>query len=506
MKRKLLSFFTAASLLLAALPYTAFAAAENRYFYNQLSSEAKDVYNYVSSNIASLRNSNVLHITKQISSQEEADSYGNTITKAIEAFLDDRSDVFWTGNSTIVSGSGYVGGDFTFDVTLRFGNSWASGARSIVNDENYVSAMVGSIVSTAKNQGDTIYDQLLWAHDWLTENNLYNSAAANMPATGYAADSTPWEAVSALDKNLSPVCEGYSRAFKLICDRLGVPCVLVSGGNHMWNHVKMDDGKWYAVDVTYDDPLYSIGGVYINRLQSGGENHKNFLVGSSGFADHVPDTNWKYPALNSTDYDPSNAQPYYPGSETPTTPAQPVNPAPGYEYPLFSDVPAGSWYYDYLYDLVAGKVIAGFNDGTFKPNGNVTYAQALKMIMLASGYVEQAKTGTHWASGYQQAAIAYGLMDKAVNLDKNISRYDIAILAAKALDLPAVRPIASPFDDMSVNNPAAPYVMALYDNEIFTGIGTADGRLVFKGGDTIKRSEISAVIWRIYQYMEDYEG
>ncbi|MBQ4065396.1 MAG: hypothetical protein IJD10_04790 [Clostridia bacterium] len=57
------------------------------------------------------------------------------------------------------------------------------------------------------------------------------------------------------------VCEGYAEAFKMLCDVNGIPCIIVSGtahngtaeGAHMWNYVKMEDGNWYAVDVTWDD-------------------------------------------------------------------------------------------------------------------------------------------------------------------------------------------------------------------------------------------------------------
>lgn len=70
-------------------------------------------------------------------------------------------------------------------------------------------------------------------------------------------------------ENPSPVvCEGYAKAFKAMCDVYGVPCVIVTGlgntvpggegENHMWNYVKMDDGKWYLVDCTWDDQSYGI--------------------------------------------------------------------------------------------------------------------------------------------------------------------------------------------------------------------------------------------------------
>lgn len=57
------------------------------------------------------------------------------------------------------------------------------------------------------------------------------------------------------------VCEGISKAFKLLCDGAGIPCICVIGcagkapekkePDHMWNMVKLD-GLWYHVDVTYD--------------------------------------------------------------------------------------------------------------------------------------------------------------------------------------------------------------------------------------------------------------
>lgn len=59
-------------------------------------------------------------------------------------------------------------------------------------------------------------------------------------------------------------------------------------------------------------------------------------------------------------------------------------------------------------DLATAGVINGFEDGTFRPAGEVTYAQALKTIMLAAGYAEPAKTGAHWASGYLTTALADG--------------------------------------------------------------------------------------------------
>lgn len=59
------------------------------------------------------------------------------------------------------------------------------------------------------------------------------------------------------------VCEGYAKAYMVLCQRIGLPCVTIVGAantvgnippinNHMWNAVKLDD-EWFAVDATWDD-------------------------------------------------------------------------------------------------------------------------------------------------------------------------------------------------------------------------------------------------------------
>lgn len=58
-----------------------------------------------------------------------------------------------------------------------------------------------------------------------------------------------------------PVCEGFSKEFKVLCDNAGIPCELSTGigsnnagsDNHMWNIVQID-GQWYGMDATWNDP------------------------------------------------------------------------------------------------------------------------------------------------------------------------------------------------------------------------------------------------------------
>ena len=99
---------------------------------------------------------------------------------------------------------------------------------------------------------------------WLCENNDYNDAQTSKHkkesdpvAFAYLAAHSAYSGIIKGDEYL-PVCEGYSCAFKLLCDELGVPCICVSGSMtslsaHMWNYVQLENGQWYQVDVTTGD-------------------------------------------------------------------------------------------------------------------------------------------------------------------------------------------------------------------------------------------------------------
>ncbi len=87
------------------------------------------------------------------------------------------------------------------------------------------------------------------------------------------------------------LCEGYSKALKLVLDRIGVPCVTVQGVYkhteeqmelHMWNYVKIheiENEVWYAVDSTFDDPSV-FNGENMNDVNSGHESSEYLLVGA----------------------------------------------------------------------------------------------------------------------------------------------------------------------------------------------------------------------------------
>lgn len=96
-----------------------------------------------------------------------------------------------------------------------------------------------------------------------------------------------------LDK--TAVCDGYASAFQYFMSLLNIPCNFISGTSegvgHAWNQVCLN-GKWYLVDVTWDDPTWD---------NYGHTGHDYFLKSADDFENH----SWKV-----SDYETCNSQIY----------------------------------------------------------------------------------------------------------------------------------------------------------------------------------------------------
>lgn len=163
----------------------------------------------------------------------------------------------------------------------------------------------------------------------------------------------------------------------------------------------------------------------------------------------------------------------------------------------FGDINAATWCYKYVTELADSAVIDGYPDGNFKPDSTITYGAALKLIMLAAGYPEQAPTvaGSTF-SGYLAKAQADGLVTRSnVALNGPITRLQVAQLAAGALKLD-INNLSSvkPFTDT-----ADVYVQALNAAGIVEGYFN-NGTSTFRPTNTLTRGQVSAIVWRMQNY------
>lgn len=90
--------------------------------------------------------------------------------------------------------------------------------------------------------------------DWMTDHIVYdNPSCERLKTDGCAVDSMAWNAYGALVLRKA-VCEGVACGFKLLCDRAGLPCIVVlgmAGERHAWNIVRIKD-RFYHVDCTWN--------------------------------------------------------------------------------------------------------------------------------------------------------------------------------------------------------------------------------------------------------------
>ena len=279
MRKKLLSALLAVCMALTLLPGAALAEeGEERYFRSTLTDGEGKIYDAFVNDLEAVRSGKAVKVEKAAILD---------VRRAVLALNRDFPELFWLG-----SGYDIRYGSSGADIAVPYSASWAGGDRKIAADQTAVSSAAAAIVKEAKKAA-TPAAQLRYVHDWLTKNNQYNTSVSEADT-----DSAPFSAVSALDAKLSPVCEGYSRAFKLICDELEIPCILVSGTG--------TDNQNKAVDVTWDDPVAK-GGKGSNGTDTYflvGRNTKND-AGRTFASSHKNDADLTYPALSAEKYTPA---------------------------------------------------------------------------------------------------------------------------------------------------------------------------------------------------------
>ena len=111
---------------------------------------------------------------------------------------------------------------------------------------------MNSIAAQAKTK-TTVVEKAKFVHDYLINHSEYD----------YTLNS---KTMYDLLINGKGTCGSYALSFKDAMDKLGIECtvVLTDDLSHCWNQIKID-GKWYNVDVTWDEN-YSINGTADSTL------------------------------------------------------------------------------------------------------------------------------------------------------------------------------------------------------------------------------------------------
>lgn len=273
---------------------------------------------------------------------------------AADAFKHDHPEVFWirspkTYSFTILSvpGTEQTGDDGktrgVFQIvsaTYKPVETFAGAGSLISSYQAGVQAAVAKVREMADSwntegaeTGSAAYQALLVraADEYLCSRLFYDHSALNTAVSVSAAENSGSQSVACNDAyriytsaaaflggtdhlTMGAVCEGYAKAFKVLCDQLGVPAVCVSGlsdksrtgSGHMWNLAQIG-GVWYLVDVTWDDSDRAGAQASSRRYLLVSNYTNNTLLtsrqASGNFSGSTITTTFSYPAASDTCYE-----------------------------------------------------------------------------------------------------------------------------------------------------------------------------------------------------------
>lgn len=154
----------------------------------------------------------------------------------------------------------------------------------------------------------------------------------------------------------------------------------------------------------------------------------------------------------------------------------------------FKDVKVSSWFGKYVIDLYNDGIINGTSATTYAPNDTLTWAAALKLLLVSNGDLKAADaTGADWSKNAIAKAAELGLVAADLDGTKAISRLEFCQVAAKLNKL-AESKTESKFTDCTDG-----YVMALVDAKVIDGMTAT----TFEPDASLTRAQIAKIIYQL---------
>ena len=132
-------------------------------------------------------------------------------------------------------------------VVLKINKAYSEEEIAAVNNEikKVIDSKNASIIDTR--------DLIKTFHDYIINNTKYDSNRSDRKIVDYKSDIAYGPLIEGYG-----LCGGYTDAMALFLDYYKIPNFKVISENHIWNAVRVD-GKWYHLDLTWDDPISKSG-------------------------------------------------------------------------------------------------------------------------------------------------------------------------------------------------------------------------------------------------------
>ena len=174
----------------------------------------------------------------------------------------------------------------------------------------------------------------------------------------------------------------------------------------------------------------------------------------------------------------------------------------------FRDVPASAWYYDAVKSAWKVRLIDGVTSTEFRPDENMTVAQAIKLAAVLHQLNYRSKVSLEngypsWYSTYVDYAIDNDLIERAygnytaAQMNSAVTRAEfVHIFHAATDDLRDMNTVAgNAIPDVKIGDAFAAEIYDFYRAGVLTG---SDANGTFHPTDSIKRSEVAAILIRMY--------
>lgn len=185
--------------------------------------------------------------TIDISKYVDSSTTINDVLDKYDEVLDDNPEIFYCYSNIYYSYGGILKPVYLFP------------REEIPTLREAFNAKVDKVISEIIKPGMTDFQKELVIHNYITKYTSYDE-------DNFLKDTVPAEdhtAYGVLMKGTG-VCDGYAKVTKLLADKVGLDCSIVSGkvrnkdgvvwNLHAWNLIKLN-GKYYQLDVTWDDPI-----------------------------------------------------------------------------------------------------------------------------------------------------------------------------------------------------------------------------------------------------------
>lgn len=169
----------------------------------------------------------------------------------------------------------------------------------------------------------------------------------------------------------------------------------------------------------------------------------------------------------------------------------------------FSDVPDGYWAKDAIYLVAEAGIVGGFNDGTFRPESNITREQFAKVVANFMGYTEKAELSfkdvnpagalAPYIAMCVKAGVIGGYEDGTFRPKANITREAAATMLCRAFKLDTTGLVPTFTDSAKIADVFKPSVAAMNLTEVIAGYPTGD----FRPKNNLTRAQMMVMISRL---------